>query len=57
MKEFLAGKRTIIFYLLATTFFVAFIYNGRGLDANQWLWASAMFLGKNLAQNKLRGKK
>ena len=52
-KEFLQGYRTVIFYILATTFFCLWVFYGRGLSPELWLTACAIFLGKNYMQSKV----
>ena len=59
-KEFLEGYRTIIFYVLATIFYILYIFYGRGLSNEYWLIASSLFIGKNVTQslvNKMAGRK
>lgn len=55
-KEFLAGYRTTLFYFLATVFYILWIFYGRGLSAELWLWSSAMFITKNAAQSLINFK-
>ena len=46
-KEIFEGYRTIIFFVMATAFFMLHIFYGRGLNSEMWLVASSLFLGKN----------